>query len=82
MATIPLFLFMLLVVINWDMFINMITFNWAGNMEFRRVEVAHGGSNYLKAYLIFMAITCVGPYFEENMRCLKVHLAQKKGAVV
>jgi hypothetical protein len=51
-------------------------------MEFRRVEVAHGGSNYLKAYLIFMAITCVGPYFEENMRCLKVHLAQKKGAVV
>ena len=81
MATIPLFLFMLLVVINWDMFVNMITFNWAGNMEFRRIEVPHGGSNYLKAYLIFMGITCVVPYFEENMRCLKVYLAQKKGAV-
>lgn len=81
MATIPLFLFMLLVVINWDMFVNLITFNWAGNMAFERIETPHGGTNYLKAYLIFMGITCVVPYFEENMRCLRVYLAQKKGAV-
>jgi hypothetical protein len=81
MATIPLFLFMLLVVINWDMFVNLITFNWAGNMAFERIETPHGGANYLKVYLIFMGITCVVPYFEENMRCLRVYLAQKKGAV-
>lgn len=77
MATIPLFLFMLLVVINWEMFQNLISFNWAGNMAFQRIDVPHGGSNYLKTYLIFMAITCVVPYLEENIRCLRVHLQQK-----
>jgi hypothetical protein len=25
-----------------------------------------------------MGITCVLPYFEENIRCLRVYLAQKK----
>ncbi|MGI9221938.1 MAG: diguanylate cyclase [Woeseiaceae bacterium] len=82
MATIPLFLCMLLVVINWDMFLNLITFNWAGNMAFERVEIPHGGSGYLMGYLIFMGITCVVPYFEENLRCLKVYLAQKKAEAV
>ena len=80
MATIPLFLFMLLVVINWDMFVNLITFNWAGNMAFRPIESPHGGDNYLIGYLIFMGITCVVPYIEENIRCLKVYLAQRNGA--
>ena len=78
MSTIPLFLFMLLVVINWDMFKNMISFNWAGNMGFERIEIPHGGSKYLGAYLIFMGITCVLPYFEENIRCLRVYLKDKK----
>lgn len=80
MATIPLFLFMLLVVINWDMFLNLVTFNWAGHMAFQRIDVPHGGSNYLKYYLIFMFITCVVPYFEENVRCLRVYLENRKGA--
>ena len=77
MSTIPLFLFMLLVVINWEMFKNLITFNWAGNMQFVRIETPHGSPVYLKAYLGFMAVTCVVPYLEENIRCLRVYLKQK-----
>ena len=73
---------MLLVVINWEMFQNLITFNWAGNMAFERVDVPHGGSNYMKAYLIFMGITCVVPYLEENIRCLRVQLQQKNSEAV
>lgn len=78
MATIPLYLLMLIIVINWEMFLNLITFNWAGNMRLERVVNPHAGATYLPAYLTFMAITCVVPYAEENLRCLRVYLQQKK----
>ena len=77
MSTVPLYLFMLIVVINWDMFINLITFSWEGQMQFRRMETPHGSPAYLKYYLLFMFVTCVLPYIEENLRCLRVHLQQK-----
>jgi hypothetical protein len=80
MATIPLYLLMLIIVINWEMFINLITFNWAGNMQLQRVVNPHSGSTYLPAYLLFMGITCVVPYAEENLRCLRVYLRQKQAA--
>ena len=80
MATIPLYLLMLIIVINWDMFINLITFNWAGHMQLQRVVNPHAGATYLPAYLTFMAITCVVPYAEENLRCLRVYLKQKKAS--
>ncbi|MCJ7555321.1 MAG: diguanylate cyclase [Gammaproteobacteria bacterium] len=78
MATIPLYLLMLIVVVNWEMFVNSITFNWAGNMGFHLIENPHGSPIYLKAYLTFMAITCGLPYIEENIRCLRVHLRAKR----
>ena len=81
MATIPLFLLMLIVVINWDMFLNLVTFNWAGNMALRPIEKPHGGDQYAMWYLVFMLVTCVGPYIEENIRCLRVYLADKKASV-
>ena len=77
MSTIPLYLLMLIVVMNWDMFINLITLNWAGHMQLRLIENPHGSPTYLKTYLIFMGITCVLPYVEENIRCLRVQLKQK-----
>ena len=79
MATIPLFLMMLIIVINWDMFMNLITLNWAGNMQLRRIENPHGGESYAAIYFAFMFATCVLPYIEENIRCLRVHLKQKRG---
>ncbi len=80
MATIPLYLLMLIIVINWEMFINLITLNWAGNMQLQRVSNPHSGSTYLPAYLAFMGVTCVLPYAEENLRCLRVYLKQKQAA--
>ena len=80
MATIPLYLLMLIVVLNWDMFINLITFNWQGNMQLQLIETPHGSATYLKTYLAFMAITCVLPYLEENIRCLKVYLQNRSEA--
>ena len=78
MATVPLYLLMLIIVINWDMFMNLITLNWAGHMKLQRIPNPHAGESYLPAYLAFMAITCVLPYAEENFRCLRVYLKQKK----
>ena len=78
MATIPLFLMMLIIVINWDMFLNLITLNWAGHMELRPIESPHGGAGYATWYLIFMAATCVLPYIEENLRCLRVYLREAR----
>lgn len=80
MATVPLYLLMLILVINWDMFINLITFNWEGNLQLQRVSSTYVGPKYLSAYLTFMAITCVVPYAEENFRCLRVYLKQNKAA--
>lgn len=80
MATVPLYLLMLIIVINWDMFINLVTFNWEGHMALQRIEKPHGSPIYLKAYLIFMGITCVLPYVEENLRCLRVYLRERKAA--
>jgi hypothetical protein len=77
MATIPLYLLMLIVVMNWEMFINLITFNWEGHMQIQRMATPHGSPVYLKYYLLFMAITCGLPYVEENFRCLRVSLKQR-----
>ncbi|MEL7185117.1 MAG: diguanylate cyclase [Pseudomonadota bacterium] len=79
MATIPLFLIMLIVVINWDMFLNLVTLNWKGHMALQRIENPHGGERYAAIYLAFMGATCVLPYVEENIRCLRVYLLQKRG---
>ena len=78
MATVPLYLLMLIIVINWDMFMNLITLNWEGHMKLQRVAIPHAGPTYLLIYLTFMAITCIFPYMEENIRCLRVYLKQKQ----
>jgi hypothetical protein len=71
MATIPLYLLMLIMVLNWNSVLKLVSFDWAGELTFERVDVPHGGSTYLRNYLIFMAILCVVPYIEENLRCLR-----------
>ena len=72
MATLPLFLLMLIVVLNWDAALKLVRFDWAGEFYLRRVEIPHGGSSYLRNYLAFMAVLCVMPYIEENLRCFLV----------
>lgn len=71
MATIPLYLLMLIVVLNWDVAHKAITFHWSGQFALHGLAVPHGSSRYLSHYLVFMTVFCVLPYFEENIRCLR-----------
>ena len=71
MATIPLYLLMLIAVLNWEIVQKLVTFDWAGQFTFERVPVAHGGEGYLGWYLAFMGAICVVPYVEELVRCLR-----------
>ena len=74
MATVPLYLLMLVVIINWDVAVKAVTLDWSGEFELRPVIDRPGGNGYLPAYLAFMAVLCVFPYLEENIRCLR-HLS-------
>jgi len=72
MATIPLYLLMLIAIINWDVVVKTFTLDWAGEFSFKRLKNPHANSVYLTGYLTFMAALCVFPYLEENLRCLRV----------
>lgn len=77
LATLPLYMMLLIMVINWQVFLKLISFEWAGEFSFIRMPYAHGGDHYLPYYLTFMAIVCVLPYTEENLRCLRVFIQQR-----
>ena len=74
MATLPLFLLMLIVVINWPVVVDAAQGRWSGQFEFRRLRAPHGSDGYLPAYLALMTVLCVLPYVEENVRCLRRRL--------
>jgi hypothetical protein len=80
MATLPLYLLMLVAVINWDVTMKLLTLDWAGQFELRSLGQRPGGNEYLPAYLTFMGILCVFPYLEENIRCLRHARATNKGS--
>jgi hypothetical protein len=71
MATVPLYLFMLIVVINWDVAVKAVTFQWSGQFTLNRLVSPPGTTAYLPEYLVFMSVLCVFPYLEENIRCLR-----------
>ncbi|WP_196159902.1 diguanylate cyclase [Reinekea sp. G2M2-21] len=77
LATLPLYMLSIIAVINWPVVIDLVQFNWAGQLTLTRMEYAHGFDGYLPAYLIFMGIVCVFPYMEENLRCLRYRLKHK-----
>lgn len=80
MATVPLYLLMLIAILNWEVTKKAITFDWAGELTLHPLRERPGGGFYLPAYLTFMAILCVFPYIEENIRCLRHSQALKKGS--
>jgi hypothetical protein len=71
MATVPLYLFMLIVVINWDVAVKAVTFQWSGQFTLNRLASPPGSTAYLPEYMAFMTVLCVLPYLEENLRCLR-----------
>lgn len=76
LATIPMYMLALITIINWPIFLKLISFDWQGQFGFVRMSYAHGGENYLPMYLSFMGVVCVFPYIEENLRCLRKALAR------
>ena len=71
MATVPLYLLMLVAVLNWEVTMKLVTLDWAGQFHLRPAAERPGGAGYLPGYLTFMGILCVFPYLEENLRCLR-----------
>ena len=78
MATVPLFLLMLIVVINWDVALRTVKLDWSGQFTLNRLATPQGGSGYLSGYLTFMTVLCVFPYLEENIRCLRHSLTNRR----
>jgi len=79
LGSLPLYMLISIIVINWQQFQLLISFNWAGNMSLTLIEEPHGAPLFLPYYLAFMFIVCVLPYVEENFRCLKVYLKKDTG---
>ena len=71
LATLPFYMMVMIIAINWEQFINLITFQWQGGLVLVPMEYRHGGDYYLVSYLAAMSILCIFPYIEENLRCLR-----------
>lgn len=80
LATLPFYMLACIFIINWPVVIDLVTFNWQGQLVFRRMEYAHGGETYLPLYLMFMAMICGFPYLEENLRCLRAQRLKRHTA--
>jgi hypothetical protein len=74
LSTIPLYLLMLIMVLNWSVVIKLATLDWAGQFTLERSTAMAATPGYLPFYLTFMAVLCVLPYTEENIRCLRAAL--------
>jgi len=70
LATLPLFMLLGIIVLNWEVFMLLVTFNWHGQMSLERATVAPGGRFYINFYVLMVLILGVVPYVEENLRCL------------
>lgn len=79
LATLPLYMLSMIVIINWDVVVKLFNADWAGQFQLVRLEEAHGGKGYLTGYLSFMGLFCVFPYLEEFIRCLRVTLSTAPG---
>jgi hypothetical protein len=70
LETLPFFTVALLVCINWNAFVDLITLNWAGHMGFVFHRTEGVSTNYVAAYVGLLLFADVLPYAEEFFRCL------------
>lgn len=77
LATLPLFMLVMIAVLNWEAFYNLVSFNWQGPFEFTLRETPVGFDGYMQYYIAFMFALGVVPYFEENLRCLRIWLINR-----
>ena len=69
LATLPLYMLSIILVLNWEVVLAMVTLDWTDGFGFHRVAQPWGGENYFPLYLAFMTLICVFPYAEEFLRC-------------
>ncbi len=79
LEVLPFVIVALLICINWPAFVDLITFNWAGNMglEWKRQPIATG---YITTYFFTLLIIDVLPYVEEFYRCWQYDKKAKQNA--
>jgi hypothetical protein len=80
MATVPLYLFMLIVVLNWQVAIKTVTLQWANEFSLQLLPTPRGSNLYLLGYLAFMTVLCVFPYLEEIIRCIRYARSARRSA--
>ena len=73
LATIPIYLFVLILIINWDVLELLMAGKTEGQFRFQLISYSHGGDDYLPKYLAF-TVLCAIPYIEELVRCLRYQL--------
>jgi hypothetical protein len=67
LETLPFFTVALIICINWDAFVDLISFNWAGHLGFHYTP--KGTTHYLLCYVALMLIADIFPYLGELFRC-------------
>lgn len=77
LASLPFYMLAMIMVINWPVVLDLVTLDWQGQMRLIPVDTPPGGERYLPFYLGFMALLCVFPYLEENLRCLRHQLKNR-----
>ncbi len=80
LATLPIFMLIGVIIINWPVFMDLIQLNWQGQMHFERLSEFPGGPVYFPIYIAAVMLFGVLPYFEENIRCLRVVLKSRMSA--
>ncbi|HEY9680019.1 MAG TPA: hypothetical protein V6C86_00325 [Oculatellaceae cyanobacterium] len=71
LETLPFFTVALIVCINWNAFVDLITLNWAGHMQLVFHRAAGVSTNYIASYVALLLFADVLPYAEEFFRCLR-----------
>ena len=70
LEVLPFVVLLLLVCKRWSAFVDLITFNWAGQLTLVP-KATPIGSEYILGYAGFMLVVGVAPYLEEVWRCWK-----------
>jgi len=79
LATLPMFMLFGIVVLNWDVFIQLISFDWQGHLTLTRATDLPGGALYFHLYVVMVLLLGVVPYLEENLRCFDALRREKRG---
>ena len=82
MATVPLYLLMLIIVLNWAVAVQDCHVPVDRRIRLAPAARAAWSAGYLaRVSRVFMAVFCVFPYLEENIRCLRYASAAKVKAL-